>query len=131
MSTRSRIGIIYDTHTESVYCHNDGYPEYNGQLLRALHNDESSARALVACGDLSCLHRDGGVRSYHNWRNAEIRIERHERPEDAHREEYVYLWDARSDSETRGMWLTTGHYRFDGWRALSDVLEGLRDFAGE
>ena len=55
MATRSRIGIVKENGTvESIYCHWDGYPENNGQLL--LDNyDYEMAQGLIELGDISSL----------------------------------------------------------------------------
>lgn len=56
MGTRSRIGVMHGTVCKSVYCHWDGYLEYNGKML--LENyDSSKANFLVALGDVSSLRK--------------------------------------------------------------------------
>ena len=56
MGTRSRIGVMHGDVCKSVYCHWDGYLEYNGKLL--LENyDSSKANFLVALGDISSLRK--------------------------------------------------------------------------
>ena len=54
MGTRSRIGVMHGNNCKSVYCHWDGYLDYNGRLLLE-HYDSSKANHLVALGDLSSL----------------------------------------------------------------------------
>jgi hypothetical protein len=54
MSTRSRIGVMHGTNCKSVYCHSDGYLDYNGRMLLE-HYDSTKANFLVALGDLSSL----------------------------------------------------------------------------
>jgi len=54
MGTRSRIGVMHGDNCKSVYCHWDGYLDYNGRLLLE-HYDSSKANHLVALGDLSSL----------------------------------------------------------------------------
>jgi hypothetical protein len=54
MGTRSRIGVMHGDVCKSVYCHWDGYLEYNGTLLQE-HYDSSEANFLVALGDISSL----------------------------------------------------------------------------
>jgi hypothetical protein len=54
MGTRSRIGVMHGDVCKSVYCHWDGYLEYNGTLLQE-HYDSSKANFLVALGDISSL----------------------------------------------------------------------------
>ena len=54
MGTRSRIGVMHGDNCKSVYCHWDGYLDFNGKLLLE-HYDSSKANHLVALGDLSGL----------------------------------------------------------------------------
>lgn len=54
MATRSLIAIKNnDGSIESIYCHNNGYPSYNGQILLNHYNDENRIRELLSLGDLS------------------------------------------------------------------------------
>jgi hypothetical protein len=59
MSTRSRIGVMHGNKCKSVYCHRDGYLEYNGSILQE-HYDSAKANNLVALGDLSSLRPEIG-----------------------------------------------------------------------
>ena len=54
MGTRSRIGVMHGDNCKSVYCHWDGYLDYNGRILLN-HYDSVKANALVALGDISSL----------------------------------------------------------------------------
>lgn len=96
MATRNRIAIVKENGTvESIYCHSDGYPENNGQLL--LDNyDYEIARELIELGDISVLakHPDEVV-AYHRDRGEEYREPRVDKDMDAFFEsdieEYGYL----------------------------------------
>jgi len=56
MSTNSRIAIKRDDGTiTAVYCHWDGYPEYNGRILCRYYETLEKAEALVALGGLSSI----------------------------------------------------------------------------
>ena len=56
MATRSLIGIkLNDGITKVIYCHWDGYPEHNGQLLVDHYNSPSAIVELMELGDLSSL----------------------------------------------------------------------------
>jgi len=57
MGTRSRIGVMHGTNCKSVYCHWDGYLDFNGRMLLE-HYDSTKANFLVALGDLSSLRPD-------------------------------------------------------------------------
>lgn len=56
MSTRSIIAIKNSDGTyKSVYCHSDGYPSYNGRMLKTYYNTEAQARALISLGGISII----------------------------------------------------------------------------
>ena len=56
MATRSRIGIQFaDQSILSVYCHWDGYPEFNGVKLVEHFNSHDAAAELVDGGNISSL----------------------------------------------------------------------------
>jgi len=56
MATRSN--IAYKTpegKIRSVYCHWDGYPAHNGEMLRRYYSDPDKVQALVELGQISVL----------------------------------------------------------------------------
>lgn len=56
MSTRSRIGILNPNGTtDTIYCHSDGYPEYQMPILTEHYNTIEKVKELLALGDLSIL----------------------------------------------------------------------------
>ena len=64
MATRSRIGLeLKDGQIVSVYCHWDGYPSFNGRVLRTHYNTEDQVRELIDGGDISALRTNAG------WQN--------------------------------------------------------------
>jgi hypothetical protein len=61
MATRSRIGIqLANGSILSVYCHWDGYPEFNGVKLVENFNSYEKASDLIDGGDISCLWTNSG-----------------------------------------------------------------------
>ena len=61
MGTRSRIGIqLKDNSVLSVYCHYDGYPEFNGCVLREHYNTVDKVRKLIDGGNMSCTWTNAG-----------------------------------------------------------------------
>ena len=61
MATRSRIGIqLKDNSVLSVYCHSDGYPSFNGRVLREHYTTVEKVRNLIDGGNISCLHTNAG-----------------------------------------------------------------------
>ena len=64
MGTRSRIGIqLSDDSILSVYCHYDGYPSFNGKVLREFYDTKEKASELINGGDMSCTWTNAG------WQN--------------------------------------------------------------
>ena len=55
MGTRSRIGVMHGNNCKSVYCHWDGYPEYNGAILAKSYKSPNKINELLKLGDLSVL----------------------------------------------------------------------------
>ena len=109
MGTRSRIGIqLKDDSILSVYCQYDGYPEFNGRVLRDHYNTVEKVRNLIDGGDMSCTWTNAG------WNNETLhetgplyRTARGESMEDnaprldesifdflekENNEEYAYIW---------------------------------------
>ena len=63
MSTRSTIAKLgKDGIIKAVYCHHDGYLEYNGKMLNEHYKDESKVDELLAHGDISSLNENIGVK---------------------------------------------------------------------
>ena len=61
MGTRSRIGIqLKDDSILSVYCHWDGYPDFNGVKLIEHFNSYEKASELIDGGDISALWTNVG-----------------------------------------------------------------------
>ena len=61
MATRSRIGIeLKDGSILSVYCHWDGYPEFNGVKLKEHFNTHAKVAELIDGGDISALWTNAG-----------------------------------------------------------------------
>lgn len=74
MSTRSCIAMTKPasngtTQITSIYCHNDGYPQYVGQMLYDHYNNPERIAKLLSLGDISSLHpclspEESGVACY-------------------------------------------------------------------
>ena len=70
MATRSLIGIKLDNIVKTIYCHWDGYPEHNGQLLVNNYTSPSAVFELMELGDLSSLaETPDQCKAYHRDRN--------------------------------------------------------------
>ena len=103
MATRSTIGII-DNRTgvvTSIYCHWDGYPEHNGEILVKHWSDPDKIWALMDLGALSSLGEEIGEK--HDFNDSgPIHCTAYGRGSQTHNslgewldngEEYNYLWD--------------------------------------
>ena len=56
MSTRSQIGIVNkDGSVRSIYCHFDGYLDYNGELLQKHYRTTRKINQLINHGSVSSL----------------------------------------------------------------------------
>ncbi len=73
MGTRSAIGIKHGDVIKAVYCHWDGYVEYNGQVLGYFYTNSVKVNRLIALGDLSSLGAEIGTKHdfMHRWADDE------------------------------------------------------------
>lgn len=83
MGTRSRIGIENEGGTvRSIYCHWDGYPENNGEILLKHYTDVEKINALLDEGDMSSLGREiGSKHSFDSKPEGECNFYRRDRGE--------------------------------------------------
>lgn len=109
MSTRSRIGIVHkDGSVETIYCHQDGNPSFNGNILLNNYKTEESVLDLLRQGEMSQLgknicecvfyHRDKGEdkipnKNYDTIEEAVINFD----------QEYLYLF-------VKGVWKYASRY---------------------
>jgi len=131
MATRSRIGIENaDGTITSIYCHWDGYPDHNGQILIEHYTDEAKIRRLMELGDLSVLGPEIGEKHDFNARadrwctaygrdRGEEDVSSMDHEDEAAflacGEEYNYLF-------RNGEWFVTTD---DGFESVKSVLENL------
>lgn len=56
MSTRANIIYVDENNiAHSVYCHNDGYPQWVGHILKTNYTDIEKIKELISYGDMSAL----------------------------------------------------------------------------
>ena len=99
MGTRSRIGIqLKDNSVLSVYCHYDGYPAFNGRVLRDHFDTPEKVKDLIDGGDMSCTWTNAG------WNNEtlESNAPRYDESifdflDKKNNEEYAYIWTVNSE----------------------------------
>ena len=119
MATRSRIGIqLADQSILSVYCHWDGYPEFNGVKLVEHFNSHDAAAELIDGGDMSSLWTNEGGNNevlpevgpqYYTSRGDEYTAPRLDTTLGkylADNEEYAYLF-------TNGKWVCYNNRQWD------------------
>ena len=123
MATRSNIAYMTpEGKIRSVYCHWDGYPAHNGEMLRRYYTDQSKIEALIQLGSLSSLNENIAPKGTHSFDKAEegVVVAYHrDRGEDLYiseyddipswiddMEEYAYLWNGRE-------WLVNDHGEMD------------------
>ena len=119
MGTRSRIGIqLADQSILSVYCHWDGYPDFNGVKLQEHFNSYDAAAELIDGGDISCLWTNSGWNNevlpevgpqYYTSRGDEYTAPRLDATLGKYlggNEEYAYLF-------TNGKWVCYNNRRWD------------------
>jgi len=118
MATRSNIGILNSDGTvDYIYCHFDGYLEYNGKILNEHYSEEGSVWGLMALGDLSILGPELGEKQdfegsrNKNWclaygrdrgkkvEHKRCSYEHYTKSEDL--EEYIYLYTPGEGWEVR------------------------------
>ena len=118
MSTRSNIvAKLSSGKYAAIYTHSDGYPSYNGVMLRDHYKTQEDVDALMGLGDLSCLDKSPHAppEGHHFDHRAEgfcvaYGRDRGEKDVDAHLfdelqpaldwtdNEFIYLWDPEAKS---------------------------------
>jgi hypothetical protein len=119
MSTNSTITVKVNNTYRTIYCHWDGYLEWNGKLLVSHYNTQELAERVVSLGDLSTLDRSldcpddhtfdepvkGHTIAFGRDRNEQdVDARTYDTYEDAMKREktcYNYLWDGEQ-------WLVDG-----------------------
>ena len=119
MATRSN--IAYKTpegKIRSIYCHWDGYPEHNGEMLVRYYQEARKIAQLIELGSLSSLNKEIHYKGEHNFNNPQEDVcvfYARDRGEELHvseyddipswiddMEEYAYLWNGQE-------WLVNDH----------------------
>jgi hypothetical protein len=130
MATRSRIGIENeDGSVSSVYCHWDGYPSHNGDLLVKHYSDRENVEALISLGSISSLRKNlvntSGTHSFESPQE-DVTIAYHrDRGEDlqeARIDESIEAY-AKSDYEAYGYVFT----RDDEWKVVDGTIKSVND----
>lgn len=139
MATRSNIAYLTaEGKIRSVYCHWDGYPTHNGEMLRRYYTTQDKVEALIALGSISSLKQEIGEKQDFNDRSTQndewTLAYNRDRGEDLviseyndipswidDMEEYAYLWNGRE-------WLVNDHGRkgtngFPEFDRVVDILD--------
>jgi hypothetical protein len=130
MATRSRIGIENeDGSVSSVYCHWDGYPSHNGDLLVKHYSDRENVEALISLGSISSLRKNlvntSGTHSFESPQE-DVTIAYHrdrgEALQEARIDESIEAY-AKSDYEEYGYVFT----RDNEWKVVDGTIKSVAD----
>lgn len=124
MSTRSQIAkLLPDGKVKSVYCHSDGYPEHNGDILLNHYNTDEKVDELIALGWLSFLDEhpnplaEASPRKNFEVRNGDI----------VERQPFIlktHSFDEPQDGVTVAYHRDRGEdFRMDEWNSIDDFLK--------
>jgi len=125
MSTRSHIARLNkDGSVDSVYCHWDGYPEYNGLILSRYYDNPADIDDLIELGDISVLRPRLFPTGEHTFENPEENVtifygrDRGDEGMEAHH--YATLADWEEEICGENSWIEFG-YLWNGecWRYCS------------
>lgn len=134
MATRSNIAYkTAEGKIRSVYCHWDGYPAHNGEMLRRNYTTQEKVEALIALGSLSSLRPEIGEQqdfndrskqnddwclAYHRDRGEPLMIQEYDDIPSwiDDMEEYAYLWNGER-------WLVNDHGEQRGGFPVFDFVE--------
>jgi len=129
MATRSRIGIqLADESILSVYCHWDGYPQFNGVKLVKHFNSREKVKELIDGGDISALWNNldwdnNGILPetgplYYASRGEDCppRLDANKYDYLAEGEEYAYIYTLNNE------WVCYNRYQFEDNR-MPEVVE--------
>jgi hypothetical protein len=130
MGTRSNIGIEYeDGSIKFVYCHWDGYPSNNGQILFDHYQTRSEVEALVALGEISSLGATpSSTKDYHTWRDGDLVVLETDHRDRAFQQEYCYIFSVKNDTwyvkgVEENLWYIRASKDFEGWMELEQALD--------
>lgn len=141
MATRSRIGIQNENGSvTSIYCHWDGYPENNGEILVMHYKEREKVQKLIDLGSISSLAPEvdapeghtfenpvkGVTVAYHRDRGEPHQQQQHISPENffaSDIEEYGYLFTLE------GEWLVKdgGSSKRAQPQKLASILSGFEE----
>ena len=127
MSTHSRIGIeLPDTSVLSVYCHFDGYPEFNGKKLVEHFNSRDAASELIDGGDISSLWTNAGFNNeilpevgplYYSSRGEDLQPSHDDRVIfDTDGEEFSYIFTLNNE------WICVSNHPYDADKNPEQVV---------
>ena len=145
MGTRSTIGILNDDGTvTSIYCHWDGYLDYNGRILTTYYTDEERVRELISLGSISSLGpklnpstdkhdfdspEDDVVVAYHRDRGEDLHVDTDESEEsfrvrnlDDVFQEYTYFFKREPDSSEK-RWYVVDYYHEEFTLVTNELIK--------
>jgi hypothetical protein len=72
MATRSLIGLETHDGIKYVYCHCDGYPEYQLEMLSEHYQDRSKVEELISNGGMSQLREEIDQINFYKDKHKEV-----------------------------------------------------------
>lgn len=123
MATRSTIAMkTPEGNVRAIYCHWDGYPAHNGEMLRRYYTDPAKVKELIDLGDISSLRMEIGQKHSFDRNYDEPELEMFDDWTMAYHRDRGEEWDrvAPKTYETVGDWVSEFdmgveyYYLFDG-----------------
>jgi len=124
MSTRSNIAYDTGDSVRVVYCHSDGYLDYNGRILFEYYNSEEKARELINLGDFSSLKptTEETRKKLMNCEQETYRsLDHYMHQVDGSDIEYIYLWD-------KYMWWISRSISLNLWNNMPLYERGYKEW---
>lgn len=123
MATRSTIAMkTPEGKVRAIYCHWDGYPAHNGEMLRRYYTDPAKVKELIDLGDISSLRMEIGQKHSFDRNYDEPELEMYDDWTMAYHRDRGEEWArvAPQTFETVGDWVSEFdmgveyYYLFDG-----------------
>jgi hypothetical protein len=129
MGTSSAIVEKTENGYRGIYCHFDGYPDWNGRILQEHYRDRDKVRRLIDLGDLSGLGERVEPLGEHSYANREegttLAYGRDRGEEGCEPRDGVTLKDVTDRIEHEYVYLFDGEsWTVDG-KLLEDVLRKI------
>lgn len=136
MATRSFISIKTGKEFRTIYCHWNGYPEYNGVVLLKHYSTIERIEALLALGSVSYIDKElapkagtlhnfynkqkGVTMAYHRDRGDTYTPPRCHTYKGLKQEEYNYVFNSITKT-----WFVRAYNGYGKWQPLAKVIAAI------